>query len=158
LVTTEQVEEFLYHEADLLDDWDLMSWAELFTENGLYLMPPTDRPNAHHQNTLFFISDDRLRIVQRAKRLLKKEAHVEYPHSTTCHLYSNIRILGVEDGIIHVGCRFITYRSKREVVDAFVGRIRYKLVEADGQLKILEKRVVLALDALRPQGKVSIIL
>ena len=38
------VEDFLFHEADLLDTWRLDSWLELFTEECSYLIPATDRP------------------------------------------------------------------------------------------------------------------
>ncbi|MDQ1002212.1 3-phenylpropionate/cinnamic acid dioxygenase small subunit [Neobacillus niacini] len=104
------------------------------------------------------ISDNYERIVQRAKRLFKREAHVEYPHSRTRHTTSNVRIENRENEVIDVTCDFITYRSKREKLDSFIGRIDYKLVEQNGELKIKQKRVLLDLDSLRPQGKVSIVL
>lgn len=157
-LTREQIEDFLYLEAELLDEWKLEEWADLFTEDGLYLIPPTGYPSADHRRTLFIVSDNRHRIVERAKRLLKKEAHVEYPHSTTRHTISNVRIKDVQDETIFVRCNFIAYRTKREVLDVFVGHHEYKLVEQEGKIKIREKRVILDLDALRPQGKVSIIL
>ncbi|OUM86329.1 aromatic-ring-hydroxylating dioxygenase subunit beta [Parageobacillus thermoglucosidasius] len=157
-ITRQQIEDFLYYEAELLDEWKLEEWAELFTEDGVYLIPPTGYPNAEPRKTLFLVSDDHHRIVQRAKRLLKKEAHVEYPHSTTRHTISNVRIKDIQGDTIFVRCNFIVYRTKREVLDVFVGHHEYKLIEREGKIKIQEKRVILDLDALRPQGKVSIIL
>jgi p-cumate 2,3-dioxygenase subunit beta len=153
-----RVEDFLYHEAALLDEWRLEDWASLFTEDGVYLIPPTDNPEGERNDSLFLIADDHHRLVERAKRLLKKEAHVEYPHSKTCHLVSNVRVKEIKGEVIYATCKFITYRSKREILDPYVGHCDYKLVERDGELKIVEKRVVLAMDALRPQGKVSVIL
>ena len=43
--------------------------------------------------------DDRARLEQRALRLLKKEAHVEYPHSQTLHNVSNVRIVSNEEDV-----------------------------------------------------------
>jgi p-cumate 2,3-dioxygenase beta subunit len=154
----EQIEDFLYHEAELLDHWQLEEWAQLFAPESFYLVPPTNDPDANHKNTLFIIADDHYKLVQRAKRLLKKEAHVEYPHSTTLHMIGNVRIKEVLDDVMHVTCNFTVYRTKREVVDTYIGHCKYKLITIDGELKIAEKRVILSLDSLRPQGKVSIIL
>ena len=53
---------------------------------------------------------------------------------------------------------FIVYRIRMEQMDTYVGRYEYQLVRHSGQLKIRERRAILDLDALRPQGKVSIIL
>ena len=157
-VSKELVEEFLYQESDFLDEWKLMEWSELFTEDGSYLVPSTDIPNGDHETDLFLIADNHHRLVQRAKRLLKKEAHVEFPHSTTRHMYTNIRVHDTVDGVTNVTCNFSTYRIKREFMDNYVGQIKFKLVINGENIKIQQKRVVLDLAALRPQGKVSIIL
>lgn len=157
-VTRSQIEDFLYLEAELLDKWKLMEWVELFTENGTYMVPPNHDPDAKYLENVFLIHDDRQRIEQRAKRLLKKEAHVEFPHSITLHNFFNVRLTKVEDGVIHVNCNFITYRTKREKLDPFIGTIEYQFVIESGDLKIQQKKVMLQLDSLRPQGKLSFIL
>ena len=89
---------------------------------------------------------------------MKKEAHVEYPHSTTVHNVYNVKIVQNEEDVVSVKCNFSAYRAKREFLDNYVGVNEYKLVKEDGELKILDKRVMLKLEALRPHGKVSIIL
>jgi p-cumate 2,3-dioxygenase beta subunit len=45
-----------------------------------------------------------------------------------------------------------------ELVDTYIGRYEYTLVQRDGALKIRHRRAILDLEALRPHGKVSIIL
>lgn len=157
-ITRQEIEDFLYHEADLLDEWKLKEWAALFSSNGYYIIPPIGNPNADSNKSLFLALDDRDRLEQRALRLLKKEAHVEYPHSTTLHNVSNVRIVNQEEDVVTVKCNFATYRTKREVLDCYVGVLEYKFVKENGELKIQEKKVILKLDSLRPHGKVSIIL
>src|SRR4051794_26450264 len=88
----DKIEDFLYEECELLDNWKLEEWASLFSSQGKYLIPPIGNPNADEKTSLYFVHDDRARLEQRAKRLLKKEAHVEYPHSTVVHNIHNIRV------------------------------------------------------------------
>lgn len=151
------VEDFLFHEADLLDTWRLLDWAELFTADAQYLVPATDAPDALPQETLFLIYDDRHRLEERAKRLLKKSAHAEFPHSRTRHMISNVRVLPTPEGC-RATCNFVVYRSKNGINDVYPGHSIYDLVVAEEGLRIRMKRAVLDVDALRPQGKVSIIL
>lgn len=157
-ITRQEIEEFLYLEAELLDEWKLKEWSSLFSTEGSYIIPPIGSPNANTNTSLFLVNDDRARLEQRALRLLKKEAHVEYPHSTTLHNVSNVRIVKNEEDYVAVRCNFSTYRTKRDMLDNYVGVTEYKLVKENDELKIHEKKVILKLDSLRPHGKVSIIL
>ena len=157
-VTRAEVEDFLFHEADLLDRWELDAWARLFTDDGEYLIPPTDLPDGDPSKDLFLVYDDRHRLGERAKRLGKKSAHAEFPHSRTRHIISNVRVRPSGD-MLRVTCNFVVYRSKQGVNDIYPGHSEYDLVlAADGGFCIRRKRAVLDIDTLRPQGKVSIIL
>ena len=155
-----EVEDFLYAEAELLDDWRLEEWLDLFTEDCRYLVPPGDLPpDASPESNLFYIADDHTLLRERVKRLYKKNAHAEYPHSRTRHILSNIRIKSIsEDGEISVRCAFLTHRSRAEIVDTFIGTSEYRLVRQDGKLRVREKRCRLDADNLRDQGRVSILL
>ncbi|QIZ08642.1 aromatic-ring-hydroxylating dioxygenase subunit beta [Priestia megaterium] len=157
-ITRQEIEDFLFHEAELLDEFKLKEWSALFASNGTYVIPPIGNPDADFKKSLFFVHDDRARLEQRALRLLKREAHVEYPHSTTLHNVTNVRIVNNEEDAVKVRCNFSTYRTKREVLDNYVGVNEYILVKENGELKIQSKKVILKLDSLRPHGKVSIIL
>lgn len=157
-ITKEDITEFLYKEAYILDDWNLKEWASLFTDDGTYKIPPLGRPNADPKEAIFFVHDDRERLQHRAERLLKKEAHVEYPHSTTVRNYHNIMVENLGSEIITVRCNFTTYRTKREVIDTFVGYNVYNIIPINSELWIKNKKVVLKHDSLRPHGKISLIL
>jgi p-cumate 2,3-dioxygenase beta subunit len=89
------VEEFIYREQELLDNWQLTEWAELYTEDAQYDIASLDaaRPlEADPATSLFVVSDNKARITSRARRLLKKTAHAEFPHSKTRHVTSNVRV------------------------------------------------------------------
>ncbi len=142
-ITRQEIEDLLFHEAELLDEWKLIEWAALFSSDGSYLIPPIGNPDADTNKSLYLVHDDRARLEQRALRLLKKEAHVEYPHSTTLHNISNVRIFHIEENAVTVKCNFATYRTKREMLDCYVGVNEYKLIEENGEIKIKEKKVIL---------------
>ena len=154
-----EVEDFLFQEAELLDEWRLPEWLELFTEDAHYYVPSTDlAPDASPDDSLFYIADDHFRLGERVRRLMKRTAHAEQPRSKTRHLLGNVRIRERNGDELTVGANFVTYRTKDGVTDIFVGSHRYKLVDRDGTLRIREKRCLLDLDGLRPQGRISILL
>jgi p-cumate 2,3-dioxygenase subunit beta len=156
--TRQEIEEFLYEEAALLDEWRLEEWLTLLTEDAAYYVPSTDTPDGDHRTTLFLIADDIVRIRSRVKQLLGKSAHAETPRSRTRRLINNVRIRAVEGEHIRVTANFVVYRMRLERVDTYIGRYEYTLARRDGQFKIQERRAILDLESLRPHGKVSIIL
>ncbi len=153
-----EVEDLLYREAALLDEWRLDEWLELLTDDAIYQVPPTDVPEGDARNTLFIIADDIVRIRSRVKQLLGKSAWAENPPSRTRRMISNVRVLGRDGDDILVTANFAVYRSRYELIDTYVGRYEYKLVRAGDALKIRERRAVLDIEALRPHGKISFIL
>lgn len=154
-----RVQSFLFHEADLLDRWQLIEWEALFADEASYLVPPTDVDGdfADPSKSLFYIFDDRTRIHERVVRLEKKGAHSEFPRSKTRHLVSNVQA-SMRDGAIEAKASFAVWRSKDGNTDIFVGHYAYQLVEIEGALRIAEKKCVLDMDALRPHARISILL
>ena len=157
-ISREQIEDFLYDEAALLDEWRLDEWLELLTDDASYYVPSTDTPDGDHRTTLFLIADDAVRLRSRVKQLMGKSAHAETPRSRTRRLISNVRVREREGETIQVTANFVVYRMRYELMDTYVGRYEYTLVQRDETLKIKERRAILDLEALRPHGKVSIIL
>ncbi len=155
------VEDFLYREAALLDDWKLKEWLALFSPNARYEVAPTGDPEAgtlSSAESLFLVADDRERLEQRVIRLQKPQAHAEYPHSRVRHIYSNVRIIGDTGAQIEVNSNFVTFRSKRGITATYMGWHHYLLSRNSDSFLIDLKRTVLDLDGLVPQGKVSLLL
>jgi len=158
-ITRSDVEEFLYREAALLDRWQLDDWLALFSDDAIYHVPTVGTaPDVTPDNTLFYVADDRVRLRERVIRLSKKSAHVEWPRSRTRHMVSNVLIEERSADELRVSAAFAVYRFKNGISDTYVGSYRYRLVVVDGKLLIREKRSMLDMDALRPQGRVSILL
>jgi p-cumate 2,3-dioxygenase beta subunit len=153
------VEDLLFLEADLLDQWRLDEWLALYTPDAHYNVPPSDidGDTADPDTALFYIADDHVRMRERVIRLNKVGAHSEHPRSRVRHLVSNVRVHR-EGDVIHARSSFIVWRSKDITSDAFVGHYLHRIVEQDGELKIASKTCVLDMEALRPHARISIIL
>lgn len=157
-LTRADVEDFLINEAALLDDWLLQQWRRLFAPGCRYLVPNmAGDPYASADSTLFLIADDEHHLTERVKRLGKKTAHAEYPRSLTQRLIGNVRILERVDETLKVQSSFVTFRFSQGVTDTYFGRHEYILVRPNDAILIKEKRTILKMGALRPHGKLSII-
>jgi p-cumate 2,3-dioxygenase beta subunit len=153
------VEQFLYEEAQLLDEWRLHEWLALFGPEGEYLIPATDKPDGDPSRDLFLVQDDRFLLEQRVNSLLTRSAHAEYPHSRTRRLITNVRVSQESDARLAVLANFAVYRVRSGRVDSYVGQYRHILGrQEDGTFRFIIRKAILDLDALRPQAKVSIIL
>ena len=153
----EQVEDFLFKEAALLDDWRLDEWVDLFTDDGRYVVPTTDLPDGDPRRDLVFIDDDINRLRARAVRLNSRHAHREYPWSRTRRFISNVRVEETGDGELAVSSNVLVYRFRAGEGAPYVGSVHYILRRDGGAFRIVYRRAVLDLEALSWHGAVSII-
>jgi p-cumate 2,3-dioxygenase subunit beta len=153
-----EVEDFLIGETALLDAFKLDEWLGLFLPDAQYLVPSLDRPNDTEQESLYLVADDMRRLKSRVHQFKGRAMWVENPPSRTRHMLSNVRIVEVTPEHIHVTANFVVYRIRNEVVDPYIGHYEHLLVPVDGSFRFKERKAVLDLEALRPFGKVSIIL
>src|SRR5712664_3464419 len=105
-----EVEDFLYHEAALLDAWRLDEWLALLTDDATYRVPSNDQPQSDPKSALFTIADDIHRIRARVARLKDPHSHAEFPRSRIRRLISNVRIL--ERSPLVVEANFVVYRYR----------------------------------------------
>src|SRR5271170_378594 len=125
MLTRIQIEDFIYREAALLDQWRLDEWLALYTEDCRYEIGPTGKPDAGQlspETSLFLVADNRFRLEQRVIRLNKPTAHAEYPHSRSRRLYSNVRVLEDTGAAVKAALSFATFRSARHIVQTFFGQ------------------------------------
>ena len=158
-ISRQQVEEFLYEEAALLDAWRLDDWLKLLTDDAVYNVPSNDTPDGDSRDTLFIIADDIRRIRARVTRLKDKSAHAEYPPSRTRRSISNVRIVGRDGSLLKVEANFIVHRFRRnEGIRAFVGHYRYALRAEGGTVKIARREAIIDSMELGSLASVSFIL
>jgi p-cumate 2,3-dioxygenase beta subunit len=157
-VTRGQVEDFLFHECDVLERWDLDAWHALFTPDGRYQIPTLDDPLGEPSSSQHFVADDPDLLAARITRLKSRNAHAENPRSVTHRLISNVRILGITDKHdLEVRATFMVHRVRDGRVDTFPGWYHHHLASTDDGLKFRLRRVLIASERLR-QGRLSFVL
>jgi len=149
-----EVEEFLYREALLLDEYRYEEWLALFTDDIEYVVPLReqvlgDAPPAGHP----IIKDDKLMLMARVKKDQTGMAHVEIPRSMTTHLVSNVVIdPGPKENELTVHSAFLVRQARKLRDEAWwVGRRTDVLRRVDGKLKIARREVLLDTTIL-PRG------
>jgi p-cumate 2,3-dioxygenase subunit beta len=157
-ISRQQVEEFLYTEAALLDAWQLGDWLLLFDEDAKYEVPCTDAPDGDPARDLMLIDDNYARLTSRVTRLDSRRAHREYPHSRTNHQVFNVRVQDVSAEEVSVTSSFTVWRFRGGRTSCYVGKYRYRLRRSDDGFRIAVKRAELDMTDLRSVGDVAIIL
>ena len=84
-------EDFIVHEARLLDARRFRDWMALFADDGTYWVPAVpDQQSPFDQASLFY--DDRDLMKTRIDRLEHPRIHVQTPPSRTAHLVGNVAV------------------------------------------------------------------
>jgi p-cumate 2,3-dioxygenase subunit beta len=157
VVSRQQIEDFLYAEAALLDSWALDDWLRLFDEDAKYEVPSNDALDGDPAYDLMLIDDNYTRLTARVARLNSRRAHREYPHSRTNHQVFNVRVDGSAEDI-SVTASFTVWRFRAGRSSCYVGRYRYRLRRTDDSFSIAAKRAELDMTDLRNVADVAIIL
>ena len=148
LLLVEELAQFLYHEADLLDDGRYQDWLDLLTEDLIYTMPlrinvpMTDvaaRSQTQAGQDVCWFDEGKDTLRKRVSQLQTGLHWAEEPLSRVSHLVTNVRLRHPEstgsERVAEVGlsCRFVVYRNRvADETDFFVGR-RFDTVRATEQ-------------------------
>jgi 3-phenylpropionate/cinnamic acid dioxygenase small subunit len=97
MLSRTEIEDFLFHEAQLLDERRFDEWLELFAPSGIYWLPIDDTATPDSATSLIY--DEPLRRRERVFRLLHTPAQGQTPPSRTCHSITNVRLLAHDDEI-----------------------------------------------------------
>ena len=152
-----EIEDFLYLEADLLDEREYDRWLELLTEDIVYWMPM--RKNVSYanrakditaENDVAWFHDDKETLRKRVKQIQTGIHWADEPISRVAHVITNIRLAEPTVTTLAEGakavtkCRFIVYRNRLESeTDLLVGRREDTLTRIDGRLKIARRKIIL---------------
>lgn len=139
----QEVEDFIFHEAELADTHRCDDWYALWTEDALYWVPANEDefdPTRH----VSIIYDDLEKIETRLFRLKGKRAHAQQPRSRLARVVSNIRLEPADkrDEIVATA-NFVLGDVRLNRQEIWMGRVRYLLRRVDGRLKMVQKKVML---------------
>jgi len=141
-VDRQQVEQFLYYEADLMDEHRYDEWLALWTDDALYWVP-TGRDEIDPKREISLIYDDRTRLQVRIARLKSGFAHAQEPKSRMRRVVSNIVITETENGEILTQSNFLLAELRRGKQDIFAGRSIHRLRPYQGSFQLVFKKVLL---------------
>jgi 3-phenylpropionate/cinnamic acid dioxygenase small subunit len=133
-------EQFLLHEARLLDDGKFDDWLALFTADAWYWVP-TEFDQADPIDTVSLIYDDRRLLETRVRRLASPRMYSQEPRSRTSRIISNVTIEEAGKVSCTVRSKFMMIEYRREQQRLFGGTVLHRLVQSDGRIMIAWKRV-----------------
>ena len=136
-----EVEQFLYHQAELLDAKQWQAYIDLFDDAGVYWMPAAPE-QTEWEGTPSIFAEDKLIMEIRKGRICHPNAWSQAPMWETNHLVSHVALESVSASEIRVRSRFHMMELRRDSVRHFGGRYQHHLVRAaDGALHIRLQRV-----------------
>jgi benzoate/toluate 1,2-dioxygenase beta subunit len=153
--TLREVEQFLFRQADLLDERRWGDFIELFADDGLYWMPASPEQTTGEGVPSIFYEDRNLMTV-RMKRVTHPHAWSQSPMWGTSHLVSNVAIEKEDPrtGEITVRSRFHMMEFRRDVSRHFAGTYRHRLAKTKDGYRIKLQRV----DMVNGQGPYDYVL
>jgi benzoate/toluate 1,2-dioxygenase subunit beta len=133
-------EQFLYHEARLLDRQELESWLELFTEDATYWVP-LERNQKDPIETSSLIYDDRTLLGLRVAQARHPRAHARLPLARTVHQVSNVTVLneGKTEARVSSVLQVIEWRNERQRI--WGALVEHRLRREGESFRIAHKRI-----------------
>src|SRR5881409_3335323 len=134
------VEQFLYHEARLLDTQQYEAWLELFTDDATYWVP-LEREQKDPFETSSIIHDDRTLLELRVKQARHPRAHARLPLARTVHQVSNVVVAKESETELLVNSNLSVIEWRNEKQRLWGALVEHRLKRAGTGWKIAAKRI-----------------
>jgi 3-phenylpropionate/cinnamic acid dioxygenase small subunit len=152
------MEDFLYAEADLLDNRQFRDWLNLLAEDMTYFMPirrnvkfgqHAQRENTVQGSGISWFDEDKWTLAKRVDQILTGVHYAEEPLSRVCHMVSNVQVLSATPSLeapqeVEVRCRFLVYQNRIEYETyTFVGKRTDLIRKTSDGWKIARREILL---------------
>ena len=159
----QEIEDFLYMEADLLDQRMFREWLDLLAEDVVYFMPirrnvkfgqHAEKENTRQGEGISWFDEDKWTLGKRVDQILTGVHYAEEPLSRVTHMVSNVRLLDVSPSLedpaeVVAGCRFLVYQNRVEYeTNTFVGRRTDTLRRNGSSWLIVRREMILEQNVL----------
>jgi 3-phenylpropionate/cinnamic acid dioxygenase small subunit len=151
--TRDEVEAFLFRQAELLDGKSWQDFIDLFTADGVYWMPASPEQTTWDGVPSIFAEDRNLMTV-RMKRLTHPRAWSQAPMWGTSHLVGNVVVEKDDGDEIVARSRFHMMEFRRDASRHFAGSYRHHLRRTPEGLRLRLQRV----DMVNGQGPYEYVL
>ena len=136
LLLAQDVAEFLYREAELLDERRYEEWLALLADDIRYWMPMRrnvkfgegEREFTREGTDIAWFDEGKDTLTRRVRQIQTGIHWAEEPQSRIAHLVSNVQVVEVSPSLaepqeVAVKCRFLIYRNRVETeTDLLVGK------------------------------------
>jgi len=150
-----EVQEFLYREADLLDERRYEEWLEIFSDDLQYRLPIARNLRAQQiageyltgPLDVSWVDDGKSTLARRVAQIRTGVHWAEEPLSRTAHIVSNVRVVSALPSVddareVEVSCRFLVYRNRNaDEEDTLIGR-RSDTLRRNGASWLICRRMV----------------
>ncbi|HZP27106.1 MAG TPA: aromatic-ring-hydroxylating dioxygenase subunit beta [Dehalococcoidia bacterium] len=141
-IDRQEIENFLYKEARLIDDGKFDEWLELFAEDAIY-WAPCNRYDIDPNTEVSLIYDDKSRMRDRVWRLQSGLAYSQEPASRVRHMLSNMELVATEGDAVTISSNFGIFEVRKGVQKTYAGRVEHHLRREGEGWKIAFKKVEL---------------
>jgi 3-phenylpropionate/cinnamic acid dioxygenase small subunit len=154
--TKREIEEFLFDEANLLDDRRFDEWLDTLAEDLQYFMPMTfnvkhgkhaARENTRREQEMSWFNEGKWTLRKRVEQVQTGVHWAEEPLSRVCRLVSNVQLTAMETNAqgeleVDVSSRFLTYQNRCEHEEyIFVGDRRDRVRRAAEGWKLCRREI-----------------
>ena len=157
LLLTQEIAEFLYAEAEMLDQRRHGDWLELLAEDIRYWMPmrrnvkygDTAREFTREREDINWFDEGKETLTRRVRQIETGIHWAEEPQSRITHMVSNVQLLRAAPDIgtaqeVSTKCRFLIYRNRVETeTDLLVGKREDTLRRAGDGWLIARRKIIL---------------
>jgi 3-phenylpropionate/cinnamic acid dioxygenase small subunit len=152
LLLTQEIAQFLYAEAELLDERRLDAWLALLADDIRYWMPmrrnvkygDEGREFTRETEDISWFDEGKDTLTRRVRQIQTGIHWAEEPQSRITHMVSNVMLLSVDEREVVAKSRFLIYRNRVETeTDLLVGKREDTLRRAGDGWLIARRKIVL---------------
>ena len=157
LLLGQEIADFLYREAELLDERRYREWLDLLAADIRYWMPmrrnvkfgDDEREFTRADRDINWFDEGKDTLVRRVRQIETGIHWAEEPRSRLSHLVTNVQLQGAEPSFgapqeVRVSCRFLIYRNRVETeTDLLIGKREDTLRRSGEGWQIARRKIIL---------------
>ena len=157
LLLKEEIQDFLYEEAEALDERNFEDWLDMLADDIRYWMPMRRNVKANELGREFTREGQDINWFDEGKETLERRVMqirtgvhwAEEPLSRICHFVTNVQLLNATPSAsdpteVSVKCRFLIYRNRVQTeTDFLIGKREDTLRKVNGSWKVAERKIIL---------------
>ena len=157
LLLKEEIQDFLYEEAEALDERNFEDWLDMLADDIRYWMPMRRNVKANELGREFTREGQDINWFDEGKETLERRVMqirtgvhwAEAPLSRICHFVTNVQLLSATPSAsdpteVSVKCRFLIYRNRVQTeTDFLIGKREDTLRKVNGIWKVAERKIIL---------------